>query len=721
VGETASPPVVTATYPGDANFAPAAGSDSITCTSGAVFQLDAITSSAPSAQGFEIDKPVTLHGCGFTSVTQARFGADPAEVKPAAASDVSSDGKTMTVNVPELAITGPLSVTDTSQSIPRTATLPAPNPLPIDSWRNTNGFSFANKPGSFTPSEFLAEFPDSPLTLPGAGSVLRPWAQAEYQSLAKKIVAGVCFGMALVSGEFADGARLPSSLQSDAQTGFAIQDSSDLDQFLAEQWAGQFSTQALPYFQAGEHNPSEGSLQTQLTDAMGGPDAFQTPAIVGAEVFDGEHWVGHAEVAYGWDIDGGTLRIHTADSNVPFSDAEYSDTTDKTHEGALATSWINVTATDFKFPFEDLHAYFNPDPNALPAQYPGFMFVYPIKPLAGTLDLSRATFSHSMGLTVAPQSTVASVTSAGDPLSISQPSAKLTLVPQISSAGTSAGSGSGLDQLIIAGPRASATLSTGAQSTEALWQGGSIDAALTTSPGHVSTGFAPASDQLTLAPVRGQRAPRTATISLTEQLQGDRSERILTVTGPGDMSAALRGGQAIVSAPAGGRFTVSLSSLGTGQQTQSAALGTIAVAAGQTLTLMPSRWTALAGASVPERLSGGHRPARRLSLRSRLRAPTARSTRVLVRAKKVRVTVQVPALPVDGSQVTILMWATRDGRRLATGTATVRSGGRGHVATATITLRRSLPRGAHVTVDVETASGGMIPTEGVTVRTIRVG
>ena len=52
VAAAAAAPIVTGTYPGDATFAPGAGSETLDCTSGAVFQATAITSSDPSANGF---------------------------------------------------------------------------------------------------------------------------------------------------------------------------------------------------------------------------------------------------------------------------------------------------------------------------------------------------------------------------------------------------------------------------------------------------------------------------------------------------------------------------------------------------------------------------------------------------------------------------------------------------------------------------------------------
>ena len=253
-------PVITANYSGDAQFSPGTGSQTITCTSGLIFQLAAITSTEPSTNGYRVGEPATLHGCGLTAQTTARFGDDDATVKAASASDVGTDGTTVTVTVPTYAITGPVSVTDPAYPTAGTVTLTTPNPVPIDSWRNTNGFSFKNYAGTLTESELLAEFPTSDLTLgpTGPDPVLKPWADAFLQMRQKTVVAGVCYGLALMSGEVADGFLTPDSIAVGANTAFDLSRSSFLDQIATEDWLGQFSDETQQYRVAGPKEQGSG-------------------------------------------------------------------------------------------------------------------------------------------------------------------------------------------------------------------------------------------------------------------------------------------------------------------------------------------------------------------------------------------------------------------------------------------------------------------------------
>lgn len=617
VGGMTSAPVVTATYAGDSNFAPAVGTESITCTSGAVFQLDSLTSTAPTANGFEIDEPATLHGCGLTAKTQARFGSDDAEVTPTAA-NAASDGKSITVDIPEYAITGPLSVTDTSQPIPRTVTLATPNPVTIDSWRNTNGFSFKNLSSAVTEADVIAAFPGSDLAVPGSRTTLRPWAYQWY--LMHTSAGGVCFGLGQLSGEFATGALSPSALQPTASTGFDLTSNVSLTHHLVQAWLGQWSDEYTPYRKIGATTRTESAVEGQLRRVMDGQNGFDRPALVTVffQVADNDSgkvkWEGHTEVAYGWEPHEGGLIIHTADSNLPFASTEYSDTTDKNHEAALADSWIEVSpGGNVWFPYERFGGHLAPTSGQLRAE----ILINPISALTGPLNLSRSAYTgpQAASLSLSPSDTVGAVREpTGKAVGLAARKSPVQVQPFITS-GAPAGTGSGISELWITEPHTTVTLSAGSRPIRALWQSAGTDVALTTSPGRLLTGFAPASGALTLSPVAGDPAPRTATVQVTEKLARDTAERILTVTGPADLTAGLAAGSAHVTAPDGGRLTLSLSALGSGHGIQTTTLGTITAARGQTLTLTPGSWHKLATTTVRGRLSGGrHRRHRRLRL-----------------------------------------------------------------------------------------------------------
>jgi hypothetical protein len=361
-------------------------------------------------------------------------------------------------------------------------------------------------------------------------------------------------------------------------------------------------------------------------------------------------------------------------------------------------------------PHEGLIGYFVP---AGPTESLGRIIVTPVAAFERPLTLSRASsLGTAATLTLTPADQVQSVTGAtGTPLSPSGTSPQLMIDPIVSASDTTVGGGSGIADLRLAAGRGAVTLDAGHRPVQVLWQSADTDASLTSSPGHVVTGFDARTGALTLSPKRGTSAPRTATVQLTDKLDGDRSERILTVTGPPDVSAVLTGAHAVLTSARSGRFTISLSSLGAGQMAQSAGLGTILLAAGQKLTVTPGRWSALAGATVNARVVGGRRATRRLRLRDRLRIPTAHVIDAAAHGSSVRVTVRIPALPIGAASVSISIRATRHGRLLGKGIASLPAGGRARTDRTTITLRHPIQTGARLAIIVQTVAGGATPTE----------
>ena len=275
VAAAAAAPIVTGTYPGDATFAPGAGSETLDCTSGAVFQATTITSSDPSANGFRVGSPVTLQGCGFTAATVVDFGSTDAQ---ATATDVTSDGKTLTVTVPPYAISGPVTVVDKTFITTRTTTLTAPDPVTIDSWRNTNGFSFHNFHGAITAADLLTEYPKSGLTLTPGSTTLQQWAASFLDDAQKAAKTGLCFGLALASGEVADGYLSPTVFGFTANSAYDLSRTATLDRYMGQLWRRRSPIRPCPTrcrrrARAAARRPSRQSSPRRWA----GPTASPTP------------------------------------------------------------------------------------------------------------------------------------------------------------------------------------------------------------------------------------------------------------------------------------------------------------------------------------------------------------------------------------------------------------------------------------------------------------
>ncbi|MGO9901308.1 MAG: hypothetical protein ACLP0J_16855 [Solirubrobacteraceae bacterium] len=710
VGNGSPDPVITATYGGDAQFAQSQVALTIDCTSGLIFQLDSATSSSPSAHGYRVDGPVTLHGCGLTSQTKARFGDDDATATPAAANDVAADGTSITLTVPAYAITGPLTVSDPTRLAAGTLTLTSPNPLPIDSWRNTNGFSFANYAGTLTAQDLLLEFPTSDLTVAAGGAtpVLRPWADTFLGLKQRSVLAGVCFGLGLISGEIADGKLSASALGLGADTAFDLTKTSLVDDFATQEWLAQDSDQAQPFRTAAKSNTDQADVLSQLQAAMGGPDGFTQPAMIGIHFFDQRtgKWEGHAEVAYGYSLDDqGVLTIYTADSNVPFTSAEYGDSTDAAHKAALTDSWIKMGSLGkWSAPHEDMHG---------TAQN---LDVYPVSALQGPVTLSRSQPAATTSVTLGGADQVESVQNAsGEPLDLTEQTPQMTIAPVMTSFDsetprTGPGVG-GIDQLLISGETSTTTLNGGTSPIQALWQTADIDASLDAGSGHLAARFDPGHGTITLTSAPHERAPGSASVTVTDKLDKDATEHVLTVTGPSHFTAGLAsdGGEAAISSATGGSYAVTLAIVGAGQGAQSADLGTVPIPAGGTLAITPKSWAHLS-ASRYRAVVYGHGKTIRLELSNRLRAPAAVLERASISGPTLRLWVHVPNLTPGQSSVTLTAKIRLAGK-LVTQVGNAPAGGSGRTETVSLKLAGIVSAGSRLSVTVRTVNGATTPTE----------
>jgi hypothetical protein len=707
VAAATAAPIVTGTYPGDATFAPGAGSEALDCTSGGVFQATAITSSDPSTNGFRVGSPVTLQGCGFTAATVVDFGSTGAEATPTA---VSSDGKTLTVTVPPYAISGPVTVVDKTFITTRTTTLTAPDPVTIDSWRNTNGFSFPNFHGAITAADLLTEYPKSGLTLTPGSTTLQQWAASFLDDAQKAAKTGLCFGLALASGEVADGYLSPTVFGFTANSAYDLSRTATFDRYMGQLWLAQVSDQALPYkVEATRTGRGQAAIEAELAAAMGGPNGFTHPALINIYAHQAlAADIGHTEVAYGYTMSDGVLTIETDDSNLPFTAAEDSDTTDSTHEKALGNSWITVDASG-KW---DAHG----EPmKGIASQ----LEVVPVKALQRSLTISpRSIVGGLVSVLVGATDSVDGVSNAsGHPDNLYQDSSALQVIPQITASARPVAEPAsrplglaGVSQLLIGGSASTVTLSSTGTPIAGLWRGTTGNTSVTAGSGALSVGFGRTTGTTTLAPVAHAHAPRSATVTVT-RLDGA-VDHVVTVTGTAHVAVAVSGSGAVdITSPAGGHETVTLSVFGHGVGVQSAVLGTVDLRAGQTLALHPRSWSQLATTSFAATVSAGHRPARRLRLRNHLRPPRATVRRASVHGRVLRLTVRVPALTAGQATVSATITATAHGRVQTRASATVPAGGRSRTETVTVRLKRTLAAGSRLAVTLTTINGGTAATE----------
>ncbi len=719
VGNGSAAPQITASYGGNTVFGASHDTATLSCASGLIFQVSGVTSTAPSTNGFRTGSPVVIHGCGLTAATVVKFGADTATAKVAQASDAAADGTALTLNVPVQAITGVLSVTDSSTGASETATLASPNPLQIDSWRNTEAFSFKNFPGTLTLQSFLAEFPTSNLT--SSPGVLKPWADNLFMNAQKSIPAGVCYGIALTEGMLDDGSLSPASLGSTAQTPFAVPLSPGLTSWLDEKWLAQRSDQALPYyFEPHQRPPGIVGIEDDLNDLMPGGDGWSTPVIVGlhGHIAFADGWFGHAEVAYGWAAtpqpgDPGEITIYTADSNNPFTAAEDADPTGGAHLTATTYSWVVVHSNgSWSASGED----------PLTGAADGLELA-PVSALQGTLTLSQkgATRQKFYSMLLDPADNVESIDGpSGNELSLADSSSpQLTIVPTISSAppavpaagaATPTNGIGGISELLPSSAATTITLNAGSQPLGALWQGDGRDASLSAGAGHLRVGWNGSTGQIAVTPAPHETAPRSATLAVIAQLDGDRIERVLTVTGPPHLAASLGagGGAALLHASSTGTFAVTLSITGDGVTPQTAILPPIRLRAGQSATLTPRNWSALATTSLAAIVGRA-----RTTLHGLPRLPTAVVRALSVHGDVLHLSVRIPALVAGQSAVTLVALASRHGRVAARGVATATGAAAARTVTVTMALNHAPGTGARVRVSVVTLNGGTTPSRAV--------
>jgi hypothetical protein len=705
-----SAPQLTGQYPGDSNFEASNGTQTLSCNSGLIYQVSGATDSAPTTNGYRTGSTMTLSGCGLTTTTLARFGSKNATAKP---TSVSADGTSAVFTVPDTAITGQLTVSDPSYVSVHRASLAKPDPLEIDSWRNTDGFSFVNNfVETATPQELIDVYGKSVL-VPGSSTELLPWVDAWLGSHA--VNNGLCFGMSLTAAEFAMGLLQPSQLDPGAKVATDIKATPEVVKFLTEQQMRQWSDQGLPFFVRTKTFDSELDVLSRY-DGYADADAFTNPVIFG--IWDGTG--GHAEAAYGetaTSLDdffplNGAIAFETYDPNLPFSPAEDGDTMGGTHDYALWKSWLQMTPDGGWKSLENSMSSTSNNIRPMPAGA-----------FTGQLTLTRAKWftRKSLGMVVPENSLLHSLTDAsGKAVDLTGDSPELTVEPDLNGTPTAAGAtkpsggAGGIGQLILQSPSATAVLSASTGSLGAFWQGHSGDAELSAGKGRLLTSFNSRTNTVSVSPSTGEAAPRSSTLTVIDSVDAGAVERVLTVSGPPHLSAEL-GSRAEITASGSGQYVVTLSTVGKGVSGQSVPLGTLALRAGQTLLIQPHNWDRLA----VTKLSAMRRSKRGSAVAVRLHRgamPTAVISKLSHRNALLHLTVRVPALTADQGTITVSA-VLRTGRKvIATGKTSVAAGGRARTLHMRIKLNHVPHKGERLTLQTVTDNGGTTPSETVSVR-----
>ncbi len=157
-----------------------------------------------------------------------------------------------------------------------------------------------------------------------------------------------------------------------------------------------------------------------------------------------------------------------------------------------------------------------------------------------------------------------------------------------------------------------------------------------------------------------------------------------------------------------GTFGVTLSVTGDGVTPQTALLPPIRLRAGQSATLTPRSWNALA--TTPLAAIVGRA---RTTLHGLLRLPTAVVRALSVHGDVLRLSVRIPALVAGQSSVTLSALASRHGRTAARGVATATGAAAARTVTVTLALNHAPGTGTRVRVSVVTLNGGSTPSRTV--------
>lgn len=296
-------------------------------------------------QGLQPGTPVTISGSGFCPGSTVQFGNSSAIATP---TSVNSNGTQLTVNVPTLATTGPVSV------ISGGVAGASASPMTIDSYRNVNGYQFHNYLPSIDFEQLTDAFGESQtydtidLCWPfGCNVSFRdPFAMILNAIANASLDSGACFGMSLSSQRFLEGDRALSEFPPGGASNIFGLDShgapsAQLTNFINAMHVSQLSTEFLSHWLGA--STSQGTA--------GGVSMSQSVyAEIRSSFERGEHPLvalqnggeGHVVIAY--DLEGapGNYYIDVYDSNLPFGEGGDETSDGKHHDENWERSRIHV-------------------------------------------------------------------------------------------------------------------------------------------------------------------------------------------------------------------------------------------------------------------------------------------------------------------------------------------------------------------------------------------
>ncbi len=716
-------PDVTASWPGDAVLGPSSGRQTLDCRSGAILKLESVTSNQPHSNGFYVGSTLTLHGCAFDPQDRVYF--DAPTTRPVTPTNVAHDGQSMDVTVPIEAISGRLEV----QLGQRSETLATPDPLPIDSWRNTQGFSFKNFSAALTRQQFADEFGSSTVvghTLLNA-PVLSPAYEALYSTLAAYNLKppGRCWGMSLVASQLADGSLPLAAISSAAKVPYDLSLTPALRDRIAAAWLGTFARESDPYLVRQAAHRTQADVRAELEATMPNGDGRTKPAMVYIYHNTANASFAHEETAYGWadsptKSDPQRIVIYTYDPNRPFAAAESADVSQDAHKVVLGNSWIALNGDgSWSAPGENV--------SGKPAE----IGVMPARQVEGRLHITPGALFGVRNFV--PQGvSVESVTTRHGRVDLSKPSPDVVPVMQtnaVPASTTPRRRGSGIPQiaqLLIKRGRTSVSIGGDGHQLGLSWIAHSEVAKLGAANGHLSTSFDSASGELGVTAIHGEASPGSATLTLVNRLPHGQ-ERVLQVSGParaGGFSTLFthHGSTAQLAAGESGTYRLALSIAGRGITPQTYALKALRLRPGSMLSLQPRSWTKLATTTLSATLRAPRGAVRRIATH---RQPNPAVTVVGLRktsSKKITLTVRTPTVTGDQTSVSLLIVVRAHRQIISRGVSKLAlSAARPRTLKLTVTLDRAIAAKARAEITGTTLTGGTTPSLSVSKLTRTIG
>ncbi len=644
------------------------------------------------------------------------------------------------VTTPRLATSGPVTVT---AGAPAGTSAPSSTSLTVDSYRNTDGYSFVNFNPNITFDDFTEAFGEKQtyvemdacgfLTLGLAHCAVKivpdPTAEIWVAEAINSLQAGTCFGFSLSSQRILEQITALSSLPGSPASIHAAKapDTSDFAQanhgtdalldLLKADHVMQFSTEFMTDWLAEDGlmnaagSKATGMIVGQIHDVFA---AGHYPLIT---LQDSGGGGGHVVVAYDMvQTTPGAYDIYVYDSNKPFTSDE--DSGDgSTHQSNLSDSVIHLAAdaTWTLASTTDSSGAWHGGGGSLLVFDPDTVPAHPHLASIGGGAPDGALFSSTSG--GSSSATVAQVSDGGKTLFTSTGAPNTDPATRLDGGGfgpfVASGSASSTPPAIVLGSsvRTPTVVLTGTRSgTGSLTfaQGGYAGSIVTgvSSGAHRTVGFSSRTGAVTLADASSGRT--TLTVSRTGAGAAHTAAATFAQSGGGDGLALSTGAGGITLTHIGAPTTVSVVLSGTQPNgvPGTFSTGPITIGAGQTAKIGAIHWGSLAKSTVTVRTGG-----RTLVVHNHAAAPpTARITRVSVkRLAKHKVTLSVrAALPAltKGSAVSVLFLVRRGNQVVAKHVVAASSAHRALSASWTT----ALPAGAVLTctalVVTSTVRGG---------------